>query len=155
VLAAPALVGGVIATAAQFITPGRGDDAGIGIYRSTDDGHSWTVQPVRTSNGAAQYTFATTPSGSAYLLLHSPTGPGAQPITWVSARSTNGGRSFTDTTSVHNAWPGQLTAADPDHLWTIANSSGCKSFKTDCWTTNALFASTDGGKTWHQVPLPT
>lgn len=153
-LGAPSLAGGAIVMAAQFTTL-RGDDAGVGIYRSTDDAHSWTVRLVRTSTGAAQYAFATTASGSAYLLLHSPSGPTAHVITWVSARSTDGGISFTETASVHNAWPGQLTAADRDHLWTVANASGCKNFKTGCWSINALFASSDGGRTWHQIPVPT
>lgn len=150
-LAAPTLAGGAIVAAAQFSTPVQGNAAGLGIFRSTDGGRSWTVQPVTTPAGPAQYAFAATPDGSAYLLLHSRSGPGMRPITWVSARSTDAGRSFADTSSVHDAWPGQLTAADVDHLWTIASTSGCTGFKTGCWSTSALFASADGGTTWRQV----
>jgi hypothetical protein len=152
-LATPTLAGGAMVTAAQFTTPVQGDDAGIDVFRSTDAGRTWTVQPVATPTGAGQYAFAATASGSAYLLLRSPSGPSSQSFTWVSARSTDAGRSFVDTTSVHDAWPGPLAAGDPDHLWTVASADGCTGFKTGCWSTSALFASSDGGATWHQVTL--
>jgi hypothetical protein len=154
-LAMPTLAGGAIVAAEQFTTPVQGDDAGIGIFRSTDAGRSWTVQPVATPAGAGQFTFAVTPDGSTYLLLHSPSGPSSQSIRWLAARSTDGGRTFTDAASVHNASPGQLFAADTNHLWTVATADGCKGFKTNCWYTSALFASTDGGRSWNQVTLPT
>ena len=68
--------------------------------------------------------------------------------------STDGGQSFTDTTSVHNFYPGPLTVTNPDVLWTIGGANGCKTFKTNCWNTTGLIASTDGGDSWHLVKLP-
>jgi hypothetical protein len=72
----------------------------------------------------------------------------------VTSHSSNVDQSFTDTSSVHNYYPGPLTLADPHHLWTLGGANGCRSFKTDCWTTPALIASNDGGATWRQVKLP-
>jgi len=72
----------------------------------------------------------------------------------VTSRSTDGGQNFTDTSSVHNFYPGPLMLAYHDNLWTIGGANGCKGLKTDCWSTAGLIASNDGGASWHQVKLP-
>jgi hypothetical protein len=154
IIGGPTLAGGAIVLAASFTTPAQGNADGVGIYRSTDLGETWTVRQLASETPTEQYNFAATPDGSSYVLLRSQPAQNLQSFTWVTSRTTDGGQNFTDTTSVHNFYPGQLTLADPDVLWTIAGSNGCKSFKTDCWSTSGLIASNNSGASWHQVRLP-
>jgi photosystem II stability/assembly factor-like uncharacterized protein len=154
IISAPALAGGAIVLATSFTTPVQGNADGVGIYRSTDLADTWTVHQLASETPTEQYNFAATPDGSAYVLLREHPAQGLQGVTWVTSRSTDGGQNFTDTTSVHSFYPGPLTLADPDVLWTIAGSNGCKSVKTGCWSTTGLIASSDGGVTWHQINLP-
>lgn len=154
IISAPTLAGGAIVLATSFTTPTQGNADGVGIYRSTDLGDTWTVRQLASETPTEQYNFAATPDGSSYVLLREHPAQDRQNFTWVTSRSTDGGQNFTDTTNIHNFYPGPLTLADPDVLWTIAGSNGCKSFKTDCWSTTGLIASTDGGATWHQINLP-
>jgi len=155
VIAAPATVGDQVVVAASFTTPVEGNADGIGIYRSTDSGVTWTLQQLPSEAPTEQYHFAATADGSTYVLLRGQPAPDFQVFTWVTSRSTNRGESFTDASSVHNFYPGPLTLADPHNLWTLAGANGCKGFKTDCWNTAGLIASNDGGSTWHQLKLPT
>jgi photosystem II stability/assembly factor-like uncharacterized protein len=155
VLGTPGLARNAIVLAASFTTPGVGDADGIGIFRSTDNGATWSVLQLPSAAPTEQYHFATTSNGSSYLLLRAQPAQDFQAFTWVTSRSTNGGTSFTDSSSVHNFYPGPLTVADADNLWTLGGANGCKSFKSDCWNTTGLIASNNGGSTWHQVKLPT
>lgn len=154
IIGSPALAGGALVLAASFTAPGQGRPDGAGLYRSTDLGATWTVRPLASATPAGPYSFAAAPDGSAYVLLGDQPARDLQSFTWVTSRSTDGGRSFTDTTSVHRFFPGPVTLAGPGVLWTIAGSDGCQGLKTDCWSTTGLVASTDGGATWHQVRLP-
>jgi photosystem II stability/assembly factor-like uncharacterized protein len=154
IISAPTLAGDSIVLAASFTTPVEGNDEGVGIYRSTNGGASWTVHLLASEAASEQYNFAATADGSAYMLLRSQAAQDLQTFTWVTSHSTNGGQSFTDTSSVHSYYPGPLTLADRKHLWTLGGANGCTSFKTDCWTSAALIASNDGGATWRQVKLP-
>lgn len=152
-ISAPTLAGDAIVVAASFATSAEGIDDGVGIYRSIDQGATWTVLSSGSDNPAEQYDFAATPDGSSYLLLRSQPAGDGQNYTWVLSRSTNGGRSFTDTTSVHSLYPGPLSLAGSGHLWTVAGANGCQSFKSGCWNITALLASDDGGANWYQVKL--
>jgi hypothetical protein len=154
IISAPTLAGDTVVLAASFTTPAQGSGDGVGIYRSTDLGATWTVRPLASETATEQYNFAAAPDGSSLVLLRSQPAPGLQTFTWVTSRSTDGGRSFTDTSSVHNFYPGPLMLADHDTLWTIDGADGCQSLKTDCWSTAGLIASSDGGASWHQVKLP-
>jgi hypothetical protein len=154
IIGAPTLGGDAIVLAASFTTPVQGNDDGVGIYRSTNLGVTWTVRQLASETPTEQYNFAATPDGSSYVLLRSQAAQDLQTFTWVTSRSTNGGQNFTDAISVHNFYPGPLTLADPGNLWTLGGANGCKSFKTGCWNTVGLIASNDGGTSWHQVKLP-
>ncbi len=154
IISAPALAGDAVVLAASFTTPAQGSADGVGIYRSTNLGATWTVRQVASQTPTEQYSFAATPDGSSYALLRAQPGQDLQTFTWVTSRSTDGGQNFTDTSSVHNFYPGPLMLAGHDNLWTIGGANGCRSFKTDCWSTAGLIASNDGGASWHQVKLP-
>src|SRR5258708_4253895 len=154
IISAPALAGDAVVLAASFTTPAQGNDDGVGIYRSTNLGVTWTVHQLASETPAEQYNFAATPDGSSYVLLRSQAARDLQTFTWGTSRSTNGGQNFTDTISVHNFYPRPLTLAEPGNPWTLGGANGCKSLKTDCWNTVGLIASNDGGTTWHQVKLP-
>ena len=155
ILAAPAVAGDAIVVAASFTTPDQGNADGVAIYRSFDSGSTWTVQQLPSEAPTEQYSFATTPDGSSYVLLREQPSQDLQSFTWVTSRSTDRGKTFTDASSAHNFYPGPLTLADPNDLWTLGGANGCKSFKTDCWNTAGLIASHDAGTTWQQVNLPT
>jgi photosystem II stability/assembly factor-like uncharacterized protein len=154
IISAPALAGDAVVLAASFTTPVQGSADGVGIYRSTNLGATWTVRLLASETPTERYSFAATPDGSSYVLLRSQPAQGVQTVTWVTSRSTDGGQNLTETSSVHNFYPGPLTLADPDNLWTIGGANGCKSFKTGCWSTFGLIASDNGGASWHQVKLP-
>lgn len=154
ILSAPTLAGDAIVLAASFTTPVQGTDQGVGIYRSTDGGATWNLHLVASEAATEQYSFAATADGSAEVLLRSQASRDLQTFTWVTSRSGNGGQGFTDATSVQGYSPGALTLADPRHLWTVGGAGGCNGVKTDCWTSAALIASSDGGATWRQVKLP-
>jgi photosystem II stability/assembly factor-like uncharacterized protein len=154
IIGAPSLAGDAIVMAVSFTTPVQGTSDGVGIYRSTDLGASWTTHQIASDSPAEQYSFSAAPDGSVYVLLRMLAPPDVQTITWVTSRSTNAGETFTDTTSVQNFYPGPLTLADPDNLWTVGDSDGCTGFKSGCWNTSGLIASHDGGTSWQQVSLP-
>jgi photosystem II stability/assembly factor-like uncharacterized protein len=154
VIGAPALAGDGVVLAASFTTPAGGSADGVGIYRSTNLGATWTIRPLASETATEQYSFAAAPDGSSLVLLRSQPAPGLQTFTWVATRSTDGGRSFTDAASVHDFYPGTLLLADRGTLWTIGGANGCTTLKADCWSTAGLIASGDGGASWHQVKLP-
>jgi hypothetical protein len=154
IISAPVLAGGAVVLAASFTTPAQGGDDGVGIYRSTNLGATWTVRLLASKTATEQYSFAVAPDGSSVVLLRSQPARGLQAFTWVTSRSTDGGRDFTDTSSVHTFYPGPLMLAGRGSLWTIGGANGCESRKTDCWSTAGLIASSDGGARWHQVKLP-
>jgi photosystem II stability/assembly factor-like uncharacterized protein len=153
IIGAPALVADAIVMAVSFTSAVQGTDDGVGIYRSTDLGASWTIHQVPSETPSEQYRFSAAPDGSVYVLLRSQAVQDLQTFTWVTSRSTNAGERFTDTSSVHNFYPGPLTIADQDNLWTLGGSNGCTGFKSDCWNTTGLIASHDGGASWQQVKL--
>jgi len=154
IISPPTLTGDAIVLAAGFTTPVQGSADGVGIYRSVNLGATWTVRLLASETPAEGYSFAATPDGSSYVLLRSQPAQGLQTVTWVISRSADGGQNFTDTSSVHNFYPGPLMLAGHDNLWTIGAANGCESFKTGCWSTAGLIASTDGGASWHQLKLP-
>jgi hypothetical protein len=153
IIGTPTLAGDAIVVAARFATPAEGAADGVGIYRSNDQGATWTVAQWRSETPTEQYDFAATSDGSSYLLLRSQPAGDSQNYTWVISRSTDSGRSFTDATSVHSLYPGPLTLASGAELWTVAGANGCQSFKVGCWNLTALLASHDGGANWYQVKL--
>ena len=155
ILAAPAAVGSSLVVAASFTTPAEGAADGVGVYRSTDGGATWTLQQLPSEAPTEQYNFATTPDGSTYVLLREHPAQDLQSFTWVTSRSTNRGKTFTDLTSVHNFYPGPLSAASSNNLWSVGGANGCTTFKTRCWNSAGLIASHDAGATWQQVKLPT
>jgi photosystem II stability/assembly factor-like uncharacterized protein len=154
IIGAPALAGGVIVVAASFSTPVQGQADGAAIYRSTDLGDTWTVRQLPRESPAEQYDFAASPDGSSYVLLREHPAGDSGPYTWVTSRSTDGGQTFTDTTSVHDFYPGPLTVAGLGVIWTVAGSDACPAPKASCQATTGLIASADGGATWHQLSLP-
>jgi hypothetical protein len=154
IISAPAFAGDAIVLAASFTTPAQGSADGVGIYRSTNLGATWTVRPLASETPTEQYSFAAAPDGSSVVLLRSQPAHDFQTFTWVTSSSTDGGRTFTDTRSVRNFYPGPLMLAGHGRLWTIGGANGCKSLEADCWSTAGLIASSDGGASWHQVKLP-
>ena len=122
IIDAPALAGDAIVLAADFTTPGAGNDDGVGSYRSTDQGTSWTVQELASETPTEGYDFAASPDGSSYLLLRAQSGADSQTATWVTSLSTDGGHRFTDRTGADNFYPGPVTLAGPGNLWTVGGA---------------------------------
>lgn len=45
---------------------------------------------------------------------------------------------------------GSLSFAELRHGWALTFYSGCRSFKSDCYTIRELYTTTDGGNTWQR-----
>lgn len=59
-------------------------------------------------------------------------------------------------------WSSVSSSRLPDHIykidfvdesngWATVVSSGCRSFKSDCWMTSQVFKTSDGGRTWEPL----
>ena len=76
-------------------------------------------------------------------------------VTWVPSvggvihETSDGGQTWTAVTST--GLPngiGSLHLTGPSSATAVVVDSGCAGFKTDCWYSNFLVATTDGGRTW-------
>ncbi|MHB8376603.1 MAG: WD40/YVTN/BNR-like repeat-containing protein [Dehalococcoidia bacterium] len=47
----------------------------------------------------------------------------------------------------------KLSFATPHDGWSLVVISGCRAFKSNCYSGTELFGTADGGSTWHRLPL--
>ncbi len=159
-------VDGAIVAAANVVVDLAGYD-GTAIYRSTDGGKNWSLQsrvkPGRLGESwDSRQWFAVSPDGSSYVLLGSVPTTDGHGYTWVTSRSVNHGKAFTDVTSRQQMFvtggqqpfQGALSVADSGEIWALGDTDTCGINTLDCGSPAALFASHDGGASWHRVSLP-
>lgn len=121
-----------------IVTSGDGAQS-ISIYRSTDAGAAFTGPTgpplqVPASLSAGEVTPAI--AGS---------------VIWLPARgriykSTDAGATWTTVTTAQS--PSPISLISRSQAIGIAADSGCRSFKSDCYSYAYLVATTDGGRTW-------
>lgn len=147
----------------QVLLAGVGSSAGSsvtgGIWRSTDDGGTWTAVLPEAGGDGTSVVFDPSSPGVAYAALGSYVGDTANGV----YKSTDDGATWTqllaNPTGTLNigrvslaVGPPSTSGAPGELLAAIADASTCKSTSTGC--SNDLlgvWVSTDGGTTWNQL----
>ena len=148
VLGVPTTASGASVVAGAWVDP-TGDPGGFGMYASTDNGASWKLT-AESADSAASYVWAALPGGAAQTIVRNGEGPESY------ARSGDSGGSFSTFAPAAGlpSAPLSISAASVDTLWGVVQVNGCREFKADCFQSEGLFRSVDGGGSWHQLALP-
>ena len=153
-LGQPAVAGSAVVVAARFSTADAGTPDGIGLYRSADRGLTWSLISTTATQADEADVFTVAPDGSYVLLRTLLPDPDGLP-TWTVAGASDIGRTFQDRASATQVGaPAALWSAGGGRLWALAQNNGCLSFKSDCYATSGILASSDGGVSWRQLRLP-
>jgi hypothetical protein len=131
---------------------------GIGLLRSTDSGANWT-QLTGPSNAFNRRTFSKIilqPSASNQDINHltiyaAVSGNGANGLTGNGGiwNSTDGGTTWTNTTSVSDVWSDLVVdPLDANHLFAAAGAPDNPGLH------NGVFQTTNGGASWNGLSLP-
>jgi photosystem II stability/assembly factor-like uncharacterized protein len=126
------------------VTIAKADTAAVEWWETTDGGASWHL---RTPAASAPGGIDGTPEPTMSPLLTSVTGPH---VWWVLGHIWDGTHSFV-TTDAGGQWTdtNDATLVWPDGRWFGAANADV------AWVLGAhLFATTDGGHTWHQIDPP-
>jgi photosystem II stability/assembly factor-like uncharacterized protein len=75
-------------------------------------------------------------------------------LVWLPERgriyeSTNGGASWTTVLTTVSVMT--ISLIDPSSAIGVSATSGCRQYRTDCYSDTYLVATTDGGRTWHTI----
>lgn len=131
-----------------------GGDIGEIFYATSDAGRSWAhLSTVANPSVPSSAGFGGVSSSSDWLAGFLESAP--PPVT-TSTRfelTRDGGRTWEWTP---NLLSGALTAPISfagSTGWGIFNRSGCRGFKTDCFSYKDLFQTDDGGLHWRQLPV--
>lgn len=144
---------GSLLVAASLSTPVQGDMDGVGLYRSTDGGRVWTPRVLASENRQESYAVGNLPGSEQVAVLRASAATDATTVMWTLSWTTNGGATYRDTQARVGAIPIAVSLADPEHLWAVAESDGCRADKSACFETAGLFVSRDGGLHWRQALL--
>lgn len=108
------------------------------VYRTLDAGSSWTDA-------------ATLPAGLfAITFLDEELWIGTNGALVV--RTSDGGRTWASSSAMGlPGAPESLTMVDAQHGWALVGMNVCLTFKSNCSSRTALYATTDGGSTWTQL----
>ncbi|HJQ03020.1 MAG TPA: sialidase family protein [Jatrophihabitans sp.] len=148
----PVVSGSAVVIAAQFATADGPD--GIGLYRSTDHGATWTLTSRVPTQADESDVFTVQLDGS-YALLRSLLPVLGGPRTWTVSITSDAGRTFRDGAStIQVGDPVALWSAGGGKLWALTADNGCQNGKSDCHATTGILATSDGGASWQQLHLP-
>jgi len=131
---------------------------GVSFFVTNDGGNTWVYK-------------ATVPNPESRVMMNIPVAV-VDMVTWMAHLATpsadaeiSGMRRLHVTTDAGSTWQmrpaaslpatsQQLSFASSQVGWAVVSSSHCATFKSNCSTQTALFATSDGAQTWRQVALP-
>ena len=127
-------------------TSTSGTDA-IGYYSTDDNGQSWSFRSSLKAPDPAV-------GASAAVQI-------VDPRDWITTFADPQGGGRVDASSDAGAtWRGvtplpgpaaALSFADPSHGWAIVSFVGCSAYKSNCFSAERLYSTSDGGSSWNPV----
>jgi photosystem II stability/assembly factor-like uncharacterized protein len=129
-----------------------GGIASEAFYTTSDGGRSWSfVANVNNPNTQTSAQLAGVANPTAWLAAFLGPGPAASGRYTQLKATQDGGKTWEWTPTVlAGAFVDQVSFAGSTGLG-IINQSGCRSFKTNCYTNIGLFQTVDNGAHWQQV----
>lgn len=139
---------GSLVIEAAFTDPVRGVVVAIGFYVSHDLGNSWSLSGMYRIPAPEGNAFSSAILSAATWYLSSPEWPHTTLVI-----TTDGGSVWSTRTSPapHGASVAGLTFADINHGWALVNFSGCRKYKSDCFSTTRLYGTHDGAVSWRAL----
>jgi photosystem II stability/assembly factor-like uncharacterized protein len=133
-------------------------DGGIAsevFYTTSDGGRSWSlVATVPNPDPKASARLAGVMSPTVWLVAFLGPGPTAGGTYTHLKVTRDGGRTWEWMSTVLSGAFQEPVSFAGSSGWGIVTQSGCRGFKTDCFTNIRLFQTADAGVHWQQVPVP-
>ncbi len=149
----PRWVGQHTAVIPAYLLDSNRQPQGVGFYVTADNGRSWQIgatMPVGSGVGLGMPLIAV---GLDSWLVAEPSLPPA-PQSQHFQITTDHGKSWHAGGNLPSGAIDAISFADQASGWVTITTSGCKGFKTDCYSYTGLYQTDDGGDTWSQVALP-
>ena len=149
----PRWVGPQAAVVPSYLLNGNRQPQGIGFFGTVDGGQSWQVEatsPVGSGSGQDLPLAVVGPDDWLVPESSQPPAPSSQHF----RITTNRGQSWHAGGSLPTGAIDAIYFADQVSGWVTITTSGCKGFKSDCYSYTGLYQTADGGNTWSQLALP-
>jgi photosystem II stability/assembly factor-like uncharacterized protein len=142
---------GVLAGGVLDASGGVGSEV---FYTTSDGGRTWSLaSSVANPNPQTSAQLAGVMNGKVWMVAFLAPGPAAG-RTYTRLKATHdGGRSWEWLPTVlEGAFSDQMSFSGSTG-WAVVSDSGCRGFKTDCFTNIGLIQTDDAGASWRQVHL--
>lgn len=121
------------------------DSSVIRLFASFDGGSTWSIQSSSAAVDGNLIANQVLPDGSVIGISTSPSRSQLLVYDPTTERWTQ-----SDPASLDGA-PFSINFIDIQRGWALVNQSGCRSFKSDCWSVNYVEWTEDGGQTWKPI----
>jgi len=132
-----------------------GGTAAVVFYTTSDGGHSWTLASrVANPNPQSSARMAGVLNEQVWLAAFFEAGPIAN-RTYTRLKATrDGGRTWKSMPAPIAGYFTHEISFVGSTGWAVIGDSGCRGFKTDCFSSSGLFQTPDAGSEWMNVGLP-